>query len=170
CRCCHSSADYFGLMAVPYIDSSVEGSGYYSFSKRKFASVAFLGGFFFWVALIIIGTFFRGQNWHFYGLFENRALVKSEALHLVNLSDIVWTQLLNVQKPDHWLAREFFGIALLLFYLAILPLLVRKSGKKRNLVTLLLLFSAAGVAIKIFLRLAFDIKYVLYLPEYVLNI
>src|SRR5262249_16785789 len=61
-----------GLMALPYIDFNQKGNGYFTFDQRKFAVFTFMFGFVvLWVTLIVLGTFLRGPNWGFFGLFEN---------------------------------------------------------------------------------------------------
>jgi hypothetical protein len=117
-----------GLISIPYIDRSPEGSGYYSFKKRRFGIFIFLGGFFFWVALILIGTFLRGPNWNFYGPFEYWDGNKINPMVSLQLSDIFWGKWLNVKKPDFWFLRELPGIVLLLFYFLVLPILTITSS------------------------------------------
>ena len=59
-----------GLMAIPYIDFHKAGNGYYCFKQRAFAVSTFLFGFLpLWVAMIVLGTFLRGPNWNFYGIY-----------------------------------------------------------------------------------------------------
>ena len=57
-----------GLLAIPYLDRNPKGSGYYTFSERKFAITTFCFGFLvLWVLLIAVGItivaayFFVGQ-------------------------------------------------------------------------------------------------------------
>jgi hypothetical protein len=52
-----------GLMAFPYLDAVRLGSGYYSIRQRLVPLAAFGWGFFLWLLLILIGTFFRGPGW-----------------------------------------------------------------------------------------------------------
>ena len=89
-----------GLMAIPYIDTNKEGNGYYTIDKRKFAYITFQYGFLvLWVVLILLGTFLRGPNWNFFGPYEFWDLHKLIPLNNVNLSDIVWVQMLGQTKP-----------------------------------------------------------------------
>ena len=96
-----------GLMAIPYIDTNKEGNGYYTIAQRKFAYITFQYGFLvLWVVLILLGTFLRGPNWNFFGPYEYWDLHKLIPLNNVNLSDIVWIQLLGTTKPPgSWSAR-----------------------------------------------------------------
>src|SRR5438067_10922273 len=60
-----------GLIALPYIDLSQKGNGYFTFTQRKFAVSTFLFGFVvLWVVLIVLATFLRGPTWNFCGAFE----------------------------------------------------------------------------------------------------
>ena len=52
-----------------------------------------------WIYLIVIGTFFRGPNWNFYGPFEWWDPHKLVVLNNVNLSEYVWIKLLNKGLP-----------------------------------------------------------------------
>lgn len=53
-----------GLMAIPYMDQNPLGNGYYTFKQRKFAISAFIFGFFvLWLSMVFIGTFIRGPGW-----------------------------------------------------------------------------------------------------------
>ena len=62
-----------GLMAIPYLDRNPTGSGYYSIRGRRFACFVFLFGFLqLWILPILIGTFLRGPNWSYFGLYEVR--------------------------------------------------------------------------------------------------
>jgi quinol-cytochrome oxidoreductase complex cytochrome b subunit len=54
-----------GLVIIPYIDTSDKGAGEWFSSKRKIQNILFSIFIVSMVLLIIIGTFFRGQNWNF---------------------------------------------------------------------------------------------------------
>ncbi len=77
-----------GLAAVPYLDFNPKGNGYYTINQRKFAYLVFQFGFLMlWVLLILIGTFMRGPNWNFFGLYEVRDPHKVLAMSNVKLSE-----------------------------------------------------------------------------------
>src|SRR5207237_3940918 len=60
-----------GLMAIPYIDTSPKGNGYFTFRERKVEITIFLFGWLIlWSQMIVIGTFLRGPNWNFFGPYE----------------------------------------------------------------------------------------------------
>ncbi|MDR3622441.1 MAG: hypothetical protein P4L85_24030 [Paludisphaera borealis] len=169
-----------GLMAVPYIDNNKEGNGYYTIEKRKFAYITFQYGFLvLWVVLILLGTFLRGPNWNFFGPYEFWDLHKLIPLNNVNLSDIVWIQILGQTKPSSILQREAPGIILCLLYFAIPPLLMyrlffrkyaEQAGMVRYLTLAVLLLFMASLPIKMVLRWTINLKYLVAIPEYFFNI
>ena len=85
-----------GLMAIPYVDTNPKGNGYFTFAERKAEITIFLFGFvILWSSLIVLGTFLRGPNWNFFGPFEYWDIHKLEALTNVQLSEVIWVQLLG---------------------------------------------------------------------------
>ena len=87
------SALLIGLIAIPYIDFNQKGNGYFTFKQRAFAVTTFLYGFIvLWVVLIVLGTFLRGPNWNFFGLYEPWDPHKLVPLNNVNLSDYIWVR------------------------------------------------------------------------------
>lgn len=169
-----------GLMAMPYIDNNKSGNGYYTYSQRKFAYITFQYGFLvLWVILILLGTFLRGPNWNFFGPYEYWDLHKLIPLNNVNLSDIVWVQLLGTSKPRFFLLRELPGILAILAYFVLIPPLlwklffkkyVAQAGFMRFSVLAVLLLFMASLPIKMVLRWTINLKYVVYIPEYFFNI
>lgn len=168
-----------GLSAIPYLDRSPSGSGYYSIRGRRFAWVVFLGGFFLlWILPILLGTFVRGPNWSAFGPYEARDPQKITAETNVRLSDVVWTDLLKRDAPPSVLLRELPGIAILGLYLIGLPLLLERYGLRWArmqlglgrywLMTLLLLLMLTLPA-KMLLRWSFGLSYIVSMPEYGLN-
>ncbi|MEO1970089.1 MAG: hypothetical protein ABGX07_00950 [Pirellulaceae bacterium] len=183
----------FGLMAVPFIDFNKAGSGYYTIDERKFAYMTFQFGFLvLWVTLIVMGTFLRGPNWNFFGLYETWDPHKVEALNNVDLSEIVWIEMLGMERPRPapddgllvgWskiLLRESPGIILVVLYLAVLPpalvlyskffrgMFVRMGFLRYMLLTNLLLFMMM-LPIKMVCRWTFNLKYIIAIPEYLTN-
>ena len=91
-----------GMMAIPYMDINKKGDGYYSFKQRRVGMFIFMYGWLvLWVYLIIIGTFFRGPNWNFFGPFEWWDPHKVEALTNINLSEYIWVKALNQGLPSN---------------------------------------------------------------------
>ena len=173
-----------GLMAVPYIDFNKRGNGYYSFKERSFAVTTYLFGFLpLWVALIVLGTFLRGPNWNFFGIYEYWDVHKVEAANNVNLSEFFWNGIgIGIPKGSsvsQILLRESPGILLTLGYFALLPpilglTVLRKyfvrMGVMRFLVFSNLILWMAILPIKMLLRWAFALKYIVGIPEYFFNI
>ena len=169
-----------GLMAIPYIDTNPKGNGYYTFTERKWEISLFLFGFFvLWVLLIILGTFLRGPNWNFFGPYEYWDIHKVEPLVNINLSQILWVKMLGVGLPKNMWVREMFGIGIVVLYFVALPPLFAKTWAKRFLekmgtprfyVMMNLLLMMMSLPIKMYLRWAFNFKYVVNLPEIFFNI
>jgi hypothetical protein len=174
-----------GLIALPYIDFNQKGNGYFTFDQRKFAITTFMFGFVvLWVTLIVLGTFLRGPNWNFFGLFEYWDPHKVLPLNNVNLSDIVWTHMLGTVFPEGAgigtiLLRELPGILFILAYLLLLPPILAKTvlrpffirmGFVRFILLVTLIQFMAALPIKMVLRWTLNLKYIVYIPEYFFNI
>jgi hypothetical protein len=141
------------LVLIPYLDSNPQGKGAYTFSERKFVLLNFIFGFTLWWVLILIGYVLRGPNWQLYWPWESWDTIKE-------IDDTLWSL-----KP-----RE--GVTVLALYFGgglIIPRIMKRnqvgnfSLLKYSIIVLSLLLMYA-VPIKIILRLAFDIKYVLVTP------
>jgi hypothetical protein len=169
-----------GLIAIPYIDTNPKGNGYFTFNERKWEIMTFLFGFLIlWVLLVILGTFLRGPNWNFFGPYEFWDTHKLEALVNVNLSDYVWVRILGVGLPDNILVREMFGFMAVIGYFLIPPMLLAKTifkefyknlGPARYHLMVFLLLAMASLPIKMVLRWTLNMKYIIGIPEYFLNI
>lgn len=170
-----------GLIAIPYIDTNPKGNGYFCFEERKFAISSFLFGWLvLWIYLIIVGTFLRGPNWTFYGPFEYWDFHKVVAEYNVNLSEFLWIKWLGTAMPQNILVREALGIVLSLGYLFALPPLLMKTkfvkklvddiGLIRYYITVVLFLLMFSLPIKMVLRWAFSLKYIVALPEWELNL
>ncbi|RPI88979.1 MAG: hypothetical protein EHM42_03825, partial [Planctomycetaceae bacterium] len=181
-----------GLMALPYIDFNKLGNGYYTFNERKFSVITFLFGFIpLWIGLIILGTFLRGPNWNFFGIYEFWDVHKLEVLNNVNLSEYVWIRTLDQPLPAAAadasagaktvaiLWRESVGLIAVLAYLVVLPPLMAmtvfrkffiRMGFVRFMVLSNLILFMAALPIKMVLRWAFNLKYIVAIPEWFFNI
>jgi hypothetical protein len=182
-----------GLMAIPFLDFNKAGNGYYTIDERPFAYVTFQFGFLvLWVTLIVMGTFLRGPNWNFFGIYETWDAHKVEALNNVDLSEYFWVQSLGMARPKApngsatWINlayigyRELPGIILTVLYLGALPpamvlyskffrnLFVRMGFMRYMVMTNLLLFMAL-LPIKMVLRWTINLKYFIAIPEYLTN-
>ena len=183
----------FGLMAIPYLDFNKKGNGYYTIDERPFAYLTFQFGFLvLWVTLIVMGTFMRGPNWNFFGLYEIWDSHKVVAANNVDLSKIFWVDVLGMARPkpapDASLLgslaviglRESPGILLTLGYFLLSPILLImfipyfkslfiKMGFIRYMVMSNLLLVMALLPLKMVLRWFFALKYFIAVPEYFLN-
>ncbi|RMF93540.1 MAG: cytochrome C [Nitrospinota bacterium] len=154
-----------GLMAIPYIDVNPRGNGYYTFRERRNAILIFLFGFLvLWVFMIVLGTFMRGPGWNFFWPWEEWDPHKVVAITNVNLPYAV-----GIRSET---GAFIFGAVVVLGYygLGVLYYLVnreridRRLGRARYAVKAFLFLTMMALPIKIFLRLAFNIKYVWVTP------
>ena len=185
-----------GLMAIPYLDTNPKGNGYYTLKERRFAIFGFCFGFLvLWIALILLGTAFRGPNWNFFGPFDYWDPHQQPVLNNINLSEIIYLNVLNTGLPKHWFAREAFGIVACAFYVIALPPLMYKvnflaplgliwpalkenlfkklytdMGAPRYYVFTFLFLMMMSLPIKMVLRWVLNLKYLVYIPDYFFNI
>lgn len=169
-----------GLMAIPYLDERREGQGYYSFQERGRIMTLFMFGWLsLWVFLIYTGTFLRGPNWNFFGPFETWDVNKRVVLNNINLSEIIYVQLLGIGLPRTPIVREAFGFGIVLGYFLILPGLLAKTvfknlherlGHAKYGVMIMLLLSMLSLPLKMYSRWLFNLKYVISIPEVFFNI
>jgi len=156
-----------GLCIIPYIDTNPLGNGYYTFKQRKFAITTFLFGFLvLWVALVILGTFMRGPGWMFFYPGEPWDHTKVVVEVNRNLNDIFG---ITGTVPV-----AIFGAVVVAGYLAVggavFHALFRKTRVFARMSTMqyanLVLFFVLmmSLPIKMFIRLAFNIKYVWITP------
>ena len=181
-----------GLMAVPYIDFNKLGNGYYTFNERKFAVSTFLFGFLpLWVAMIVLGTFLRGPNWNFFSPYEFWDVHKLELLNNINLSELFWIKGLGMSLPvvpagasfaqqaPIILLREWLGLVAVGVYLVVLPNIMAatvfrqffvRMGFLRYMVLANLMLMMMSLPIKMVLRWAMNLKYIVAIPEWFFNI
>lgn len=169
-----------GLCVVPYLDREPRNAGYYSFKQRRFGITTFLFGFWIlWILLICVGTFLRGPNWNFFGPFERWDVHKVVPLLNVNLSEILFIKWLGWGLPKFWLIREFPGMLLIGLYFTVPPYLAAKTvfkryyqklGLARYTILVFLLLTMLALPIKMYLRWAFNLKYLVAIPEFFFNI
>ena len=160
-----------GLILIPYIVINRKGNGYYTFKERPFAVSTFAIGFIIlWVALIVLGTFMRGPGWYFFWPWEFWDTHRVVALTNVDLLEIVGIPTRNIDGTIN-IVQFLLGGALMFAYMIALPVLIWKKYKDKSPIlkemgvwkygtTIALFLMMAGLPIKMFLRLAFNIKYV----------
>tara|TARA_B100001250_G_scaffold404278_1_gene420013 strand:+ start:48 stop:1166 length:1119 start_codon:yes stop_codon:yes gene_type:complete len=169
-----------GMMAIPYIDINPKGDGYYSFKERRVGYFIFMYGWLvLWVYLIIVGTFFRGPNWNFFGPFEYWDTHKVEALNNINLSEYIWVIGLESGLPSNILLRESIGFLVVIGYFTFVPFILSKTllksmyegyGPVRYGAIMFFGLSMLGLPIKMYLRWFFNLKYIVAIPEWFFNI
>ena len=159
-----------GLMVIPFIDTNPRGNGYYCFKDRKWEILTFIFGFHvLWVVMIIIGTFFRGPGWNLFWPWQHW-----DAHKVVALTNVDLPYLLGIRS--YWLAAAFglvaigayFVVGMLLFYLFVIKVkgkeFLERWGMVRFTITGVILVLMMSLPAKMFLRLAFNVKYVLVTP------
>ncbi len=169
-----------GLCAIPYIDRDPQPSGTYSFkNRRKIISVFIFGFWILWNLLIFMGTFLRGPNWNFFGPFETWDVHKVVPLVNVNLSELIFIKWLSWGLPKLWFIREAPGILLVFTYLIVPPAVLaatffkgiyKKLEPVRYSILMFLLLMMLSLPIKMYLRWAFNLKYLVAIPEFFFNI
>ncbi|GMR22068.1 MAG: hypothetical protein BMS9Abin37_0396 [Acidobacteriota bacterium] len=180
-----------GLMAIPYIDTNPKGNGYFTLKERKAEIAIFLYGFLvLWVLLVVSGTFLRGPNWNFFGPYEYWDPHRVEPLLNVHVSDFLWVRWLSRPLPSNPIVRESLGIVLVGFYFGVLPVLLarpkekfpkflqwaslhryyEKMGAARYYTGVVLFLLMLSLPIKMYLRWAFNLKYIVTFPEIFFNI
>ena len=132
-----------------------------------------------WSSLIVLGTFLRGPNWNFFGPFEPWDPHKNVPLNNINLSEYFWLGLGMSATSGGWLVRELPGLLFVFAYLFILPPLLAKTilrsffirmGFVRFMLLVTLIQFMACLPIKMVLRWSFNLKYIVFIPEYFFNI
>ncbi|NQT37601.1 MAG: hypothetical protein HQ581_08940 [Planctomycetes bacterium] len=180
-----------GLMAVPYLDPNKEGNGYYTIGQRRFGYVVFQFGFLqLWLLMILIGTFMRGPNWNFFGLYAPRDPHLVAAANNVKLSVLFWVMLLGRELPQAvpgagtlaqlgaavW--REIAGIVAMGGYFVVLPVVLGRTvladfvgqmGRTRYTIMILLLLMMLVLPIKMLLVWVCHLSYIVSMPEYFFN-
>lgn len=159
-----------GLMVIPFIDINPKGNGYYCFKDRKWEILTFFLGFHvLWIVTIIIGTFFRGPGWNLFWPWQTWDPHKVVAITNVDLPYMFGFR-------DYWASAAFglfavglyFVLGMVGFYYFVLKVkgkdFLERWGMVRFTITGLLLVLMMSLPVKMFLRLAFNVKYVLVTP------
>lgn len=173
-----------GLCLIPYADTRPKETGFYGFRHRQFATSVFLSGYILWTILIVIGTFYRGPDWQFYGLYESRSIKKPSVLETRPLSHVIWN--INVgtheaKRMTAWrvLLRESPGVVLLGMLFGGVPVILRMKSIRQYVpqwsrpthwtMSMLLAFMIL-IPVKMYLNWLMDINYILWLPEIGINL
>jgi hypothetical protein len=164
----------FGLSAIPYIDINPKGNGYYTFKERKFAILTFCFGFLIlWIALIVLGTFFRGPGWNLFFPWEYWDTHRVVALTNVDFTEFFFgvpTRLVDDSLNPLAMAIGslavlcWFGLGAAFYIWKRNSDTIRKLGPLRYGITAFLFLTMMAVPIKVILRLTLNIKYILVTP------
>ena len=159
-----------GLIIIPFIDINPAGNGYYCFKERKYEVLTFFFGFhILWVSMIIIGTFFRGPGWNLFWPWQRWdphkvvALTNVDLPYLLGFRDYGWSAVCGAV-----VVLGYFVVGLAGFYLWVLRVkgkeFLERWGLVRFLITAFLFVTMLSLPAKMFLRLAFNVKYILVTP------
>ncbi len=159
-----------GLMVIPYIDINPRGNGYYCFKDRKWEILTFFFGFHvLWIAMIMIGTFFRGPGWNLFWPWQKWdphkvvALTNVDLPYLVGFRDYTWSAVFSLT-----MIGLFFVVVISLFYAFVVKVkgkeFLERWGMVRFSITAVLIALMVSLPAKMALRLLFNVKYVLVTP------
>jgi Cytochrome b(C-terminal)/b6/petD len=159
-----------GLMVIPFIDINPKGNGYYCFKDRKWELLTFFFGFHvLWISMIIIGTFFRGPGWNLFWPWQRWdphkvvALTNVDLPYLLGFRNYIWSAVFGLV-----VIFGYFVVAIAAFYFWILRVKGREFldrwGMARFSITAFLVVTMLALPFKMFLRLAFNVKYILVTP------
>ncbi|MGE5306336.1 MAG: cytochrome C [Alphaproteobacteria bacterium] len=159
-----------GLMVIPFIDINPKGNGYYCFKDRKYEILTFFLGFhILWVSMIIIGTFFRGPGWNLFWPWQRWdphkvvALTNVDLPYLVGFRDYTWSAIFGAV-----VIAAYFVLFIAGFYRWVLWIkgreFLERWGMTRFMITAVLAALMISLPAKMFLRLAFNVKYILVTP------
>ena len=159
-----------GLMMIPFIDINPSGNGYYTFKERKYEILTFFFGFHvLWVSMIIIGTFFRGPGWNLFWPWQHWDPHKVVALTNVDLPYLLGFRSYVAQSIVGGLVTAgYYVVGLAAFYYWVLWLkgreFLQRWGMVRFIITAVLFVTMLSLPAKMFLRLAFNVKYIWVTP------
>lgn len=142
-----------GLIIIPFIDNDPSGAGYYSIRHRCWTLMPFTAGLLMLILLTVTAAWFRGSNWDWYWPWQSWGMAKPARPGFRSLMP--------------WLGWSLF----IIYYLLGLVLPYRlwpnrfaTWGRIRYLIYFTLVLTMAGVALKVVLRLVFNIRYLVQTP------
>lgn len=160
----------FGLMAIPYLDINPKGSGYYTFSERKYSILIFCFGFLIlWILLIAIGVFMRGPGWLWFWPWEEWDHSRVVYQPVVDLTQLVG---IDSRSPAGFVLGGsvlflYFGLGMALPYIHWKkrhPDFLKKLGLTRFVILTGLFWTMMALPIKMALNLSLNIKYIWVTP------
>ena len=164
----------FGLCAIPYIDINPKGNGYYTFKERSFSIVTFSFGFLIlWVSLIVLGTFFRGPGWNLFMPWQEWDTHRVVSLTNVDFTEFFFkvpTRLVDDSlNPLAMLIGSitvvgWYSLAVAFYFWKRSTEVITKLGPVRYAIVAFLFMTMMALPVKIILRIALNIKYILVTP------
>ncbi len=142
-----------GLVAIPFLDGNPRQAGQYAFRRRRAAVVPFSAGVLLWFILTVMAAWFRGPNWDWYWPWESWGMAKASR---TGFGSLPWP-----------LGGTLIGGYVAGGYILLRYLLRRRAGTwggLRTAVYIMLGLGMGAVAVKIILRLAFNLRYILTTP------
>jgi hypothetical protein len=139
-----------GLIILPYIDTNPEQQGYYSYKGRQLEFWVMSIGFLMWFTLIMIGSTMRGPSWQLYMPWESWLVHKADATPTWSFP--IWAGVMCI--------GGYFAIGMAA-PMALFKEWYEEKGFFRYQLIMVHLLVMLAVPIKIVLRLAFNVKYVL---------
>jgi hypothetical protein len=155
-----------GLCALPYLDQDPEPAGVYAWRRRPIALAVVLGLLLLWLVPMTVGLLFRGENWQLHPVWSPVVSDQGAALQAPR----------SLADPLHLGGGvgQLLGAVLCLGPFAALlmawPWLKRRRpwasrlGLGRYLLAGGLLLSMSGVGVKVFLNVAFGVRYLWVTP------
>lgn len=133
-----------------------------------------------WLFNVFVAAFCRGPNWNFYWPWEERDPFRVNMTNNIDLSQYFWHWLGFAARPAAALLRESPGFVLLGLWLFAIPWAVTRMlrrqlpaespGYWRLLAMTFLLQWMALLPLKMLLRTLFNLKYIVSIPEVMLNV
>ena len=158
-----------GLMAIPYCDVNPLGNGYYTWSQRKYAITTFFFGFHvLWILMVLIGVFIRGPGWMWFWpgqTWDHHRMIYETNRNLndiLGLEGPVWAVLVGVVAIGVYTAVTGFVIHKL--YMKYKGDLYARMNLLQYGTMQVLMIMMISLPVKIFLRLAMRVKYVMVTP------
>jgi hypothetical protein len=160
-----------GLIAIPYIDETPLGNGYYTYKQRKWAIWAFIFGFIvLWCVMVVIGTLIRGPGWLWFWpgqTWDHNKLVFeiNRDLHeIFGITDRLAAGIFGFVVVALFVVAAAYGIHKLLTATEFNRKILGRMSATQYLVLQMLLIVMLSLPVKIIARLVFRIKYVWVTP------
>lgn len=150
-----------GLCALPYLDVNPEGSGRYTLRGRPVALAVTCGLVLIWLLPMIVGQLLRGEHWALEPVWRPPPLeLPLPPPRLLSVADRLGLDGLPAQLLGGLLCLgPFLALPLIWRPLARRRPTVARMGRVRFVIAGALLLTALGVAFKVLLVAAFDLRY-----------